>query len=529
MANAIINVGQTGGQVNISTAAAPATPAAGVVTLYAGTDKALHALNSDGLDITISIGNTGPTGAQGTAGVTGPTGPAGSNATSPITEEQINSLVSTGVGATAGAGANCSVAIGYFAINNAVCSVAVGVSTICSGSDNSTAIGGIGARVGNSAQCGIAISGCIAVVCSTGGIAIGSNTLIKDSSTNSTVIGNSSTVFPGATGTVVLGNSSVGGTGACNSVVIGNSAQSLNNNSIIIGAGANDVATTGSNSPSIIVGQCAKLISSDPNESHVVIGRCACGTSQGSSVVIGDRAVASNISIAIGCVAQSCGVSAIAIGGNVTGLGTQSIAMGRGANAQCFRAIAIGYDTLGNTNSSIALGDSAKVNNTSCASISIGLSAGSSNANCGIAIGSSACVTHACAVALGAGITTEKTNTTHVQSLIAYGQAATKAYFPASVGGTATIDWDNSNVQFLPLVSNITSLTKSNPIDGGVYTVFIQQAGSGSNTVNWGSDIKWAGGTGPTLSTGLGAIDAISLVYIAGTTGYLGNYNLNFA
>ncbi len=278
MANAILNIGQTGGQVNISTAAAPATPAAGVVTLYAGTDKALHVKNSDGTDITI----------------------AAAGAASPITVVQTCSLVSTAVGGTAASGVNCAVAIG------------------------------------NNAQ-----------------------------------------LFPGATGTIVIGNSSNGATGACNSVVLGNSSRTT--------------------------------------------------------------------------------------------------------------------------------------------------------AACSIVIGNASCSTHAGGVALGPVITTIRENTTHVNSLVAFGQAASIAHAVGSTGGTATLNWDNSNVQTLTLTSSIPSLTKSNPIDGGVYTVFVTQGGSGGYTVSWGADVKFAGGTGPTLSTAIGATDAVSLVYVAGITGYYGNANLNFA
>jgi hypothetical protein len=488
MANAIINVGQTGGQVNISTAAAPATPAAGVVTLYAGTDKALHALNSDGLDITLGAGG----------------------AASPITEEQTNTLVSTGVGATAGAGANCSVAIGYFAINNAVCSVAVGVSTICSGSDNSTAIGGIGARVGNSAQCGIAISGCIAVVCSTGGIAIGSNTVIKNSSANSTIIGNSSNVFAGATGTVVLGNSSVGGTGACNSVVIGNSAQTTGACSVVIGQ-----AACSPSSNQIIIGSSAS--SSASGQGNIVIGVGACGRGtdgvypERASLTIGTNADACQSAIAIGQNAKAQGQTSIVIGEACT-TGNAAIAMGRVSCASADFAHAIGYAAFASANCSQAFGLYA------C-----------STAGSAIAVGYASTASHAGSVALGPNIATEKTNTTHVQSLIAYGQAASKTNAIGSTGGSVTINWDNSNIQTLTLDSDISTLTKSNPIDGAVYTLFITQGGTGGKTVSWGSDVEWPGGTPPTLSTAAGAVDAVSLVYIAGVTGYYGNSNLNFS
>jgi hypothetical protein len=133
------------------------------------------------------------------------------------------------------------------------------------------------------------------------------------------------------------------------------------------------------------------------------------------------------------------------------------------------------------------------------------------------------------AVVLGNNLTSVKADTTHVNSLVAFGQAASLTNSIGSTGGSVTLNWDNSNIQTLTLTDSITTLTKSNPIDGAVYTLFLTQGGTGGKTVSWGSDVEWPGGTPPTLSTAAGAVDAVSLVYIAGVTGYYGNANLNFS
>lgn len=106
------------------------------------------------------------------------------------------------------------------------------------------------------------------------------------------------------------------------------------------------------------------------------------------------------------------------------------------------------------------------------------------------------------------------------------GQAATLAHSIGSTGGTVAINWNNSNIQRATLTSSVSALTLSNPIDGGVYTLQITQGGSGSNTVVW-SNIKWPGGTPPTLSTAVGALDVVTFIY--GPTAYVGNSNLNFS
>ena len=108
------------------------------------------------------------------------------------------------------------------------------------------------------------------------------------------------------------------------------------------------------------------------------------------------------------------------------------------------------------------------------------------------------------------------------------GQAATYAYSVGSTGGTVTLNWNNSNIQRVTLTSSISSLTKLNPVDGAVYTLQLTQGGSGGYTIAWGSDFRWPGGTAPTLSTAIGAVDFISFVYDP-TPAYFGNANLNFS
>jgi hypothetical protein len=383
-------------------------------TLYAGTDKALHALNSDGTDITI----------------------AAAGAASPITIQQTCSLVSTAIGATAATSVNCAIAIG-----------------------------------------------------------------------------NSARLFPGATGTVVLGNSSVGGTGACNSVVIGNSAQATCANTIAIGQVAK---SSKSDSISIGLNSCANFLEG------IAIGKNAKASNGGlgefrGAIVIGNSA----------CTITGVYGGAIVIGNEACSTTDEHVVIGsRACSTGSNYSVIIGVDARGGAEDVISIGRCANPS-TSC-SISIGKCARSSQ-TAAISIGPDAVACHTGSVALGSAITTVRTNTTHVNSLVAFGQAASLTNAVGSTGGSVTLNWDNSNIQTLTLTSNITTLTKSNPIDGAVYTLFLTQGGTGGKTVSWGTDVEWPGGTPPTLSTAIGATDAVSLVYIAGITGYYGNANLNFS
>jgi len=437
MANAIINVGSTGGQINISTAAAPATPAVGVVTLYAGTDKALHVKNSDGTDITIAAGMTGPTGPQGQ---TGATGPAGSNATSPITVQQTCSLVSTAIGATAASGVNCAVSIG------------------------------------NNAQ-----------------------------------------LFAGATGTIVLGSLSNGGTGACNSVVIGNSSQTTGACSVTIGFNVSNPANCTIHIP---VG------SSTVCNTNNIPGGVSIGNGGGSILSLqtgGSEFVGTMIG---SWNSRMCGSGgSILLGGlnnTVTGI-SGNIAIGSQDSCVTAQYNAFVINTYASCNtcsrwSGVLGGFYNVMTSTGAANIIVG---GNSHT-----IGSN----YANSVIIGGScITADASNTVYTPNLKVTGQAASLTNAVGSTGGSVTLDWDNSNIQTLTLTSNITTLTKSNPIDGAVYTLFLTQGGTGGKTVSWGADVDWPSGTAPTLSTAAGATDAVSLIYIAGVTGYYGNANLNFS
>ena len=571
MPNAILNVGSTGGQINISTAAAPATPAVGVVTLYAGTDKALHALNSDGTDITI----------------------AAAGAASPITVVQTNSLVSTGVGATGTS--NTSIAIGFnsqvrcndgnisigaCAVSNSqsgglaarattvvgsyACAVgpgniALGQNSLACGSDSGLAVGNyakaccdygiaIGPVVGSSAVKGIAIGYGICN-CGNSSIALGNGdgnattstaavcavvigNLSCSTSACSTTIGTASRIFPGATGTIVLGNSSNGGTGACNSVVIGNTNCATAAKSISIGSTrtitspttvaltiGNSITVNGYNAGenTIIIGDCA----TSTGGRNITIGTCAvnCGTDDGvnrNSVVIGNNA----------CSTRSSGFTVV-LGNRANGANNYGLTIG---SDSCAQGGGEASDAIGAFTKSCQFSVAVGTESNACSTCSVTLGHGALTTQAGgIAIGKSSTSSHTCAVALGPGITTERADTTHVNSLIAYGQAASKTNAVGSTGGSVTLNWDNSNIQTLTLTSNITTLTKSNPIDGAVYTLFLTQGGTGGKTVSWGADVDWPSGTAPTLSTAAGSVDAVSLVYIAGVTGYYGNANLNFS
>jgi hypothetical protein len=73
-----------------------------------------------------------------------------------------------------------------------------------------------------------------------------------------------------------------------------------------------------------------------------------------------------------------------------------------------------------------------------------------------------------------------------------------------------------------------TTLTLSNPIEGGVYTIkIVQDATTAPRTVVWPAAVKWPGGITPLLSTGTSDVDIITLIYDG--TNYYGSSQFNFA
>lgn len=75
----------------------------------------------------------------------------------------------------------------------------------------------------------------------------------------------------------------------------------------------------------------------------------------------------------------------------------------------------------------------------------------------------------------------------------------------------AALTWDvgakpNATVT---LTGNVTGLTLSNAVDGGVYTLLITQDGTGSRTFAFPSAWKWAGGSADSISGGASDVDML--------------------
>lgn len=102
----------------------------------------------------------------------------------------------------------------------------------------------------------------------------------------------------------------------------------------------------------------------------------------------------------------------------------------------------------------------------------------------------------------------------------------------ATASGSVTVDLENGNVHELTLTGSITTLTISNPPASGKagnLTLILKQGGSGSYTVNWGAEVKWANATPPTLSTAVSSVDMVMMVTVDGGTTYYSSFLKGFA
>ncbi len=79
--------------------------------------------------------------------------------------------------------------------------------------------------------------------------------------------------------------------------------------------------------------------------------------------------------------------------------------------------------------------------------------------------------------------------------------------------GTTTIDWKLGNKFKFTFGAQNDTFTFTAPSNPCSLTLVLIQDGTGSRTATWPANVKWAGGSAPTLSTGANAIDIISFYY----------------
>jgi prepilin-type N-terminal cleavage/methylation domain-containing protein len=98
--------------------------------------------------------------------------------------------------------------------------------------------------------------------------------------------------------------------------------------------------------------------------------------------------------------------------------------------------------------------------------------------------------------------------------------------YQLTYASSMTIDWSKSNTQRVTLAGN-TTLTFINGQPGVKCVLELIQDGSGNHTVTWPGNVKWSGGTAPTLTTTANKTDFIGFIY-DGTNYYGVGSSFNF-
>ena len=118
------------------------------------------------------------------------------------------------------------------------------------------------------------------------------------------------------------------------------------------------------------------------------------------------------------------------------------------------------------------------------------------------------------------------------KNVIIQGQGYSELHTGATIDG---IDWNIGNVQEITLPAGLSDFDPSNPKAGATYILKITQPSGGNGTINWdnigAANIKWPGGTEPTLTATNAAVDIVTLI-CTNATGqgvYYANATLNFS
>jgi hypothetical protein len=291
--------------------------------------------------------------------------------------------------------------------------------------------------------------------------------------------------FEESSGNVDMFNMNVNG-----AMFLGLGAANTANSNVVIGVGAGANAAGGygfGNYHCVLIG--ANAYSNSSYNENVGVGKGVYTGNHG--VAIGSGAVATNNSVSIGFQA-----------------GYQSMVT---PHSSTTKGINIGKYTKGEGTNNIVLN-------------STGSNVAPSTANAfGVYMSSSSTPDF---VVIGGGESTLNTN------LKITGQAYTELHTGATIDG---IDWSSGNVQEVTLPSGSSDFDPSNAKAGATYILKITQPSGGDGTINWdnigAANIKWPGGTEPTLTATNAAVDIVTLICTdaTGQGVYYANATLNFS
>ena len=266
---------------------------------------------------------------------------------------------------------------------------------------------------------------------------------------------------------------------------LGSGATSLSNTNVIIGRDAKDSQAT--NIESVVIGYSAEVYNA---------------LNQDDCVTVGAHSSVRHEGVAIGSASNHYGTKAVSIGyqssvaDNGISIGNLSGVIG-GTTAN---VINIGYYSASSGANSIVINSSGSQANPSTAS-AFGVYM-TSNTTPDFEV-------------VGSGTSTLRTNLNVTGNMEVDGQAWGDLYDGGTIADGATFppDWNNGNVQKIVIATGaaITVANGTNVNNGATYLLIIEQAGTGG-TVTWGGKYKFPAATAPTLTSGAGKADVITMI-----------------
>lgn len=94
-----------------------------------------------------------------------------------------------------------------------------------------------------------------------------------------------------------------------------------------------------------------------------------------------------------------------------------------------------------------------------------------------------------------------------------------------TAASSTTLNLTNGNVFYLTMSASVTTLTLSGATSGKACSmaIYIQQDATGGRSIAWPSNVKWASGASPTLSTAANALDIVVLESVDGGSNWYGS------
>ena len=142
---------------------------------------------------------------------------------------------------------------------------------------------------------------------------------------------------------------------------------------------------------------------------------------------------------------------------------------------------------------------------------SLGVSGATTLAGNGLTVGTAQLVATSGRIGIG---TASPSTMLHVVGQGTFAGSAATPVVAVTCAATTTVDCSLGNIFTIPMSTNVTTLTMSNPSSGQTVNIVFTQDGTGSRVITWPANFKWSGGTAAALSTAATKVDLLVATWI---------------